>query len=93
MKCKYTWQARHCEKYLFSEKGIYLYERSYEKAPAPKELDSVYARAFLYTKLGRKSEAISMWNLIIKSISDDYGISTGESVDWARREISKLSAN
>ena len=85
--------AERFNKYGFSEKAISLYERSYEKAPSPKELDSVYARAFLFTKLGRKSEAISMWNLIIKSLSEDYGIRSGESVDWARREISKLSAN
>ncbi|MBQ3528377.1 MAG: helix-turn-helix domain-containing protein [Clostridia bacterium] len=84
--------AERFNKYGFSEKAISLYERSYEKAPSPKELDSVYARAFLFTKLGRKSEAISMWNLIIKSLSEDYGIRSGESVDWARREISKLSA-
>lgn len=83
--------AERFNKYGFSEKAISLYEQSYEKAPAPKELDSVYARAFLFTNLGRKNEAISMWNLIIKSLSDDYGINNGECVDWAKREIANLS--
>ena len=78
-------------KHGVAEKAISLYEQSYEQAPAPKELDSVYARAFLFTNLGRKSEAISMWNLIIKSLSVDYGINDGECVDWAKREIETLS--
>lgn len=83
--------AERFNKYGYSEKAISLYEQSYEQAPSPKELDSVYARAFLFTSLGRKDEAISMWNLIIKSLSDDYGISDGECIDWAKREIANLS--
>lgn len=83
--------AERFNKYGYSEKAISLYEQSYEQAPSPKELDSVYARAFLFTSLGRKAEAISMWNLIIKSLSDDYGISDGECIDWAKREIANLS--
>ena len=83
--------AERFNKYGYSEKAISLYEQSYEQAPSPKELDSVYARAFLYTNLGRKAEAISMWNLITKSLSDDYGINDGECVDWAKREIANLS--
>ena len=83
--------AERFNKYGYSEKAISLYEQSYERAPSPKKLDSVYARAFLFTSLGRKDEAISMWNLIIKSLSDDYGISDGECIDWAKREIANLS--
>lgn len=84
--------AERFNKHGFSEKAISLYEQSYEKAPAPKELDSVYARAFLFTNLGRKDDAISMWNLIIISLSNDYGINDGECVDWAKREIANLSS-
>ena len=29
--------------------------------------------------------------MIIKSLADDYGINDGECVDWAKREIQKLS--
>lgn len=74
----------------FPEKAIPLYEQSYEKAPTPKELDSVYARAFLFSGLGRKEEAISMWNLILRSLAEDYGVTDGECVDWAKRELEKL---
>ena len=83
--------AERFNKHGVAEKAISLYEQSYAKAPKPKELDSVYARAFLFTNLGRKDEAISMWNLIIKSLSDDYSINDGECVDWAKREIETLS--
>lgn len=83
--------AERFNKHGVAGKAISLYEQSYDKAPKPKELDSVYARAFLFTNLGRKEEAISMWNLIIKSLSDDYGITDGECIDWAKREIAKLS--
>lgn len=83
--------AERFNKYGLGEKAITLYEQSYDKAPKPKELDSVYARAFLYTNLGRKSDAISMWNLIIKALSEDYGINEGESVDWAKRELANLT--
>ena len=82
--------AERFNKHGVAEKAIFLYDQSYEQAPSPKELDSVYARAFLYTNRGRKDEAISMWNLIIKSLSDDYGINDGECVDWAKREIENL---
>ncbi len=82
--------AERFNKHSVSEKAILLYEEAYEHALSPKELDSVYARAFLFTNLGRKKEAISMWNLIIKALSDDYGISDGECVDWAKREIENL---
>ena len=83
--------AERFNKYGCAEKAILLYEQSYEKTPNPKTLDSLYARAFLYTNLGRKEEAISMWNMIIESLSDDYGIREGESVEWAKREIANLS--
>lgn len=81
MKCKYTWQARHGEKYLFLKREFIFTRDLVKKHLRPRNWISVYARAFLFTKLGRKSEAISMWNLIIKSLSNDYGIRTGESVD------------
>ncbi len=83
--------AERFNKYGCAEKAILLYEKSYEKMPNPKTLDSLYARAFLYTNLGRKEEAIAMWNMIIESLSDDYGIREGESVEWAKREIANLS--
>ena len=71
--------------------ALQLYQQSYEAAPAPKELDALYAQAFLYTKIKKNAEAIDVWKMIIKSLADDYGINDGECVDWAKREIQKLS--
>ena len=71
--------------------ALQLYQQSYEAAPVPKELDALYAQAFLYTKIKKNAEAIDVWKMIIKSLSDDYGINDGECVDWAKREIQKLS--
>ena len=71
--------------------ALQLYQQSYEAAPVPKELDALYAQAFLYTKIKKNAEAIDVWKMIIKSLADDYGINDGECVDWAKREIKKLS--
>jgi transcriptional regulator with XRE-family HTH domain len=71
--------------------ALQLYQQSYEAAPVPKELDALYAQAFLYTKIKKNAEAIDVWKMIIKSLADDYGINDGECVDWAKREIQKLS--
>lgn len=70
--------------------AINLYEKSYTVSPAPKAMDSLYSRAFLFTKLGRINEAIEMWETIIKSLSEDYHIKEGETVDWPKRELEKL---
>ena len=71
--------------------ALQLYQQSYEAAPVPKELDALYAQAFLYTKIKKNAEAIDVWKMIIKSLAYDYGINEGECVDWAKREIQKLS--
>lgn len=73
-----------------AETAISLYKQSYEIAPTPKEMDSLYAQAFLYTEIGTKEKAVEVWEKIIKALSDDYGITDGECVDWAKREIEKL---
>ena len=71
--------------------ALQLYQQSYETAPVPKELDALYAQAFLYTKIKKNADAIDVWKRIIKSLADDYGVKDGECVDWAKREIQKLS--
>lgn len=71
--------------------ALQLYQQSYEAAPVPKELDALYAQAFLYTKIKKNAEAIDVWKMIIKSLAEDYGVEDGECVDWAKREIQKLS--
>lgn len=71
--------------------ALQLYQQSYEAAPVPKELDALYAQAFLYTKIKKNADAIDVWKRIIKSLAEDYGVEDGECVDWAKREIQKLS--
>lgn len=70
--------------------AFFLYGKSYEESPYPKWMDSLYARAFLFEKLGRYQEAISMWESVIDSLAKDYHITNGECVDWPKREIEKL---
>lgn len=72
------------------EAAISLFERSYDNAPTPKEMDALYSQAFLYTENKMNEKAIQVWQTIIKVLSDDYGIIDGECVDWAKREIEKL---
>lgn len=72
------------------EAALKLYQQSYDVAPTPKEMDALYAQAFLYTNIGMKKDAIQIWENIIKALSDDYGINDGECVDWAKREIQNL---
>ncbi|MBQ4042441.1 MAG: helix-turn-helix transcriptional regulator [Clostridia bacterium] len=72
--------------------AIELWEKSYEKSSAPKWMDSLYSRAFLYEKLNQPNLAIRMWEQIIAALAEDYDIRNGETVDWARREIERLKA-
>lgn len=70
--------------------AIAYYEKAYELAPEPKTLDSFYARAFLYERIGRTDEAIAMWKHIIEALGRDCGIIEGETADWPRRELKRL---
>jgi tetratricopeptide (TPR) repeat protein len=72
------------------ETAIALYKKKYEISAEPKTLDSLYALAFLYDKLGRTAEAIDMWRTIIKGLEQDYHITEGETLDWPKRELEKL---
>ena len=55
-------------------------------------MDSPDARAFLFEKMNRTDDAVSMWECIIQTLGRDYSISSGESVDWAQREIARLKS-
>jgi len=70
--------------------AISIYEKSYDISPSPKWMDSLYARVFLYEKLGKYQEAIAMWETIIDVLAKDYHITEGETVDWPKRELDKL---
>lgn len=72
------------------DQAITCFKRSFDISTPPRYLDAVYSLAFLYTKLGRKTEAIEAWELILNTLASDFHDSDSESVEWARREIHKL---
>lgn len=73
-----------------TETALKLYQQSYAAAPSPKEMDPLYAQAFLYTNIGMKDKAIQVWERIIKVLADEYDVKDGECVEWARRELENL---
>lgn len=89
----YYQAAERMEKVGRFAEALVLYESSHRAAASPKKpLDSLYARAFLYEKLDRLPEAVQMWEEIIRALTGDYGIPSGETVDWPKRELARLQA-
>ncbi len=72
------------------EKAIECFENSFKAATPPRYLDAVYSLAFLYTKLGKYSEAIEAWERIISVLASDYDETESNDIDWAKSEIAKL---
>ena len=72
------------------ERAIKCFWNAFQASVPPRYLDAVFSLAFLYTKLGRKSEAIETWQLIINTLASDFNDYDSETVEWARREICKL---
>lgn len=72
------------------DRAIKCFKNAFQTAASPRYLDAVYSLAFLYTKLGRKTEAIEAWQLIINTLASDYNEYDSETVEWARNEIHKL---
>ncbi len=72
------------------ERAIKCFWNSFHTAVPPRYLDAVFSLAFLYTKLGRKAEAIEAWQLIISTTTTDYSNYDSDTVEWAHREIRKL---
>lgn len=87
----YYQAAERLEKIGRYADALTLYEASRNAAVEPKKpVDSLYARAFLYEKLGRLPEAVQMWEDIIHALSSDYGITAGETIDWPKRELARI---
>lgn len=73
------------------EAAIEYFNRAFELQKAPKRaLDMVYSLAFLYKKLGRFEEAIQSWECILQVLAEDYGLTEGNDVEWAKRELLQL---
>lgn len=72
------------------DRAIACFRNAFYAAVPPKYLDPVFSLAFLYTKLGKKDEAIKAWQLIIDTLASDYNDRDSKTVEWAHREIRKL---
>lgn len=72
------------------DRAIKCFQNAFQATTPPRYLDAVFSLAFLYTKLGRKTEAIEAWQLIIDTLASDFNDYDSETVEWARREICKL---
>lgn len=72
------------------EQAIICFKNSFHTSTPPRYLDAVFSLAFLYTKLGRKTEAIESWQLILNTLESDYNDCDSDTVKWARNEIRKL---
>lgn len=73
------------------EDAIVYFNRAFELQKTPKRvLDMVYSLAFLYKKLGRYTEAIQSWECILQVLAEDYGLTEGNDVEWAKSEIKQL---
>jgi len=72
------------------EEAIRFFNASFEYTQAPRDLSTTYSLAFLYTRLCRCTEAISMWERILHILAEDYDVTDGENVRWAQDEIKKL---
>lgn len=69
------------------EDAIRCYRNSFEAAKPPRDLSALYALAFLYGRLGRSGEAAQAWELVLQVLANDHGITDGQIVEWASREL------
>ncbi len=74
------------------ERAIRCFQNAFQTTTPPRPLDAVFSLAFLYTKLGRKAEAVEAWRLIIDTLASDHHDHDSETVEWAHREIRKLQS-
>ena len=82
--------AERFEKIREYDSAIKLYQKAHDCSAVPKILDPIYSLAFLYERIGKPNDAVRMWEQIIECLKRDYGITSGESVDWPKREIQRL---
>ncbi len=73
------------------DRAIECFNNAYEAQTAPRKMDMMYSLAFLYKKLGRFAEAKKEWELIVKTLMSDYGMTEEDNdIQWARDEIAQL---
>ena len=85
--------GKRFEKIRNYDVAIELWKKSYEMTPGPvKWMDSLYACAFVYEKMGKFDLAIDMWEQIVASLSNNFNINNGKTVDRAKNEIIRLKS-
>lgn len=73
------------------DRAIECFRNAWAAQSAPHKLDMVYSLAFLYKKLKRYAEAKEAWELIARTLLDEYGMTEEDNgVRWPRREIAQL---
>lgn len=72
------------------ELALACYEKAFAAAEVPRDLSALYSAAFLLAKLDRCREAADTWRRILTVLETDHGVTRGETVDWARRELAAL---
>ncbi len=72
------------------EDAIRSFNNSFNSSSYPRDLSAIYSLAFLYEKLERYKDAADAWDTIICVLSNDHGITEGETVDWAKREAQAM---
>ena len=69
------------------ERAVLCYRNAFAAQESPRDLSALYSLAFLLIKLERYGEAAEVWQQILTVLEKDHGISEGETVEWARREL------
>ena len=72
------------------ESAVICYRNAFAAQEKPRDLSALYSLAFLLVKLERYGEAAETWRQILTVLEKDHGISEGEAVEWARRELRAL---
>lgn len=72
--------------------AIEYYSKGYELQPNPKYTDSLIAISHIYEIQGKYNKAIEKLQEIITLLESDWKITEGETVDFYKREIEKLTA-
>ena len=73
------------------ERAETAFERSFAAAEYPRDLSAVYSLAFMYERLKKREKTAEMWQRIIGVLASDWNITDGETVEWAKRELDRLS--
>lgn len=72
--------------------AITAFENSFNAGTPPRDLSALYSLAFLYEKIKQYDNAIKAWEMIIKILISEWKITDGETIDWPKRELARVSS-